>query len=281
MPYLKIKNVCVKYPESPGENALDKISFETEKSEFICIIGSVGSGKSTLLKTLVGLLRPHEGGIYFNDESYPKKGNRLRDLRRRIGMVFQFAETQVFEATVLDETLFGLRNFDFPENDILRLAEEGLKKVGLEPEIFRNKSPFELSGGERKRLALASILALEPEMLLLDEPASGLDSEGRKALLDILGNRKQSGCGLILVTHNLDFAAEICERVIVLHNGSKVYDGSRDIFYDFESLDNWNLDAPEITKIWHQMIVMGKAPDSKIYSIVEAEDIINNQKLSI
>ena len=259
-------------------NSLENFSIDIFEGEFIALIGAVGSGKSTLLKTLVGLLKPHDGSIFFRKEPYPKKGLKLRELRRKIGLVFQFAEWQVFEATVLDEVLFGLKNYGFPKEDIVRLANEGLKKVGLDPVKFSDKSPFELSGGERKRLALASILALEPELLLLDEPAAGLDSQGRNALLEILGNRKKSGGGLILVTHNLDLAAEICDRVVILSNYRKVYDGGRDIFYDFESLTKWRLEPPELAKAWTDLIKSGEAPDSRVFSFSEAENVIINRE---
>ena len=277
-PYLKLENISVRYPETPNVNSLENFSIDIFEGEFIALIGAVGSGKSTLLKTLVGLLKPHDGSIFFRKEPYPKKGLKLRELRRKIGLVFQFAEWQVFEATVLDEVLFGLKNYGFPREDIVRLANEGLKKVGLDPVKFSDKSPFELSGGERKRLALASILALEPELLLLDEPAAGLDSQGRNALLEILGNRKKSGGGLILVTHNLDLAAEICDRVVILSNYRKVYDGGRDIFYDFESLTKWRLEPPELAKAWTDLIKSGEAPDSRVFSFSEAENVIINRE---
>ena len=273
-PYLKLEQITVRYPETPNVNSLENFSIDIREGEFIALIGAVGSGKSTLLKTLVGLLKPREGDIFFRNEPYPKKGEKLRELRRKIGIVFQLAEWQVFEATVLDEVLFGLKNYRFPAEEIIGLAKEGLKKVGLDPEKFSGKSPFELSGGERKRLALASILALEPEMLLLDEPAAGLDSDGRKALMEILLNRKKSGKGLILVTHNLDFAAEICDRVVILSDRRKVYDGGRDIFYDFASLNKWKLEAPELTKVWIDLIKSGKAPETRVYSLAEAESLI-------
>ena len=277
-PYLKLENISVRYPETPNVNSLENFSIDIFEGEFIALIGAVGSGKSTLLKTLVGLLKPHDGSIFFRKEPYPKKGLKLRELRRKIGLVFQFAEWQVFEATVLDEVLFGLKNYGFPKEDIVRLANEGLKKVGLDPVKFSDKSPFELSGGERKRLALASILALEPELLLLDEPAAGLDSQGRNALLEILGNRKKSGGGLILVTHNLDLASEICDRVVILSNYRKVYDGGRDIFYDFESLTKWRLEPPELAKAWTDLIKSGEAPDSRVFSFSEAENVIINRE---
>lgn len=276
--YLKLEDISVRYPETPNVNSLENFSIDIFEGEFIALIGAVGSGKSTLLKTLVGLLKPHDGSIFFRKEPYPKKGLKLRELRRKIGLVFQFAEWQVFEATVLDEVLFGLKNYGFPKEDIVRLANEGLKKVGLDPVKFSDKSPFELSGGERKRLALASILALEPELLLLDEPAAGLDSQGRNALLEILGNRKKSGGGLILVTHNLDLAAEICDRVVILSNYRKVYDGGRDIFYDFESLTKWRLEPPELAKAWTDLIKSGEAPDSRVFSFSEAENVIINRE---
>ena len=265
-----LKNIVHSYPESPVP-ALKGVSLELAKNENAALIGHVGSGKSTLLKLLVGLLRPSGGEIIFDGGKMPLKGEKLRKLRRRVGIVFQFAEAQVFETSVIREAAFGLENFDFPQEEVNKLAAEALKMVNLPPEKFGEKSPFRLSGGERKRLALASILATQPELLLMDEPAAGLDSDGRRILKDILLHRTEKGEGFIISTHDLDFAAETCRRVMILYGGELVYDGNREIFYDINRMSDWGLKPPEIVRYWTEYMKAGIAPSVKVYSLEEAQ----------
>lgn len=270
-----LENISYVYPESvSGGKSLDRVSLEIDSGEFIALIGEIGSGKSTLLKLLVGLLKPTEGTILFNGAPIPVRGKALRELRRRAGMVFQFAEAQVFESSALKEAAYGLMNYDYPQGDIPGLAREALKMTGLPPEKFGEKSPFELSGGERKRLALASILALKPDMLLLDEPAAGLDSDGRRMLKSVLSAHREAGKGAILVSHDLDLSMELCGRVIILHRGGKVYDGGRDIFYEVEKLKGWGLEEPELVQAWKDIMGKGPASAEKIFSVEDADRLL-------
>jgi energy-coupling factor transport system ATP-binding protein len=270
----RLKNISYIYPEAPGKKSLDSVSLEIDNKEFIALIGPVGSGKTTLLKILIGLIKPKEGDIFFRESPLPVKGKALRNIRKQIGMVFQFADNQIFEATVLDEIAFGLKNFDFPKENIENLAREGMLMVGLDPAKFAHKSPFELSGGERKRLALASILALKPDMLLLDEPAAGLDANGRDKLINILTEHRSKGGGLLLVTHDLDLAAELCQRVLILHDGKLVYEGDRSILYDFEKIRQYDLEPPEISWEWQRLIDASVVAGSRVYSLDEAKIIL-------
>lgn len=273
-PLFTLKNVSHRYPESPGVKSLDDVSLEISSGDFISLVGSVGSGKTTLLKLLVGLLKPSGGTITFDGAPVPAKGPKLRELRRRVGMVFQFAENQVFEATALEEVAYGLKNFGFPKDKIGFFSQNALNDVSLPAEDFAEKSPFELSGGERKRLALASILALQPELLLLDEPAAGLDGAGRRRLMKILENHRTNGRGVIMVTHDLDLAAESCEKVMILHRGKMVFQGNRDIFYDFHSLKEWELHPPELMEAWAEIVEKGDAPSTNVFSLEEAKSLL-------
>ena len=274
-----LDNISYVYPESlSGEKSLDGVSLEIAAGDFIALIGEIGSGKSTLLKLLVGLLKPAEGKVLFECAPIPAKGKKLREVRRRVGMVFQFAEAQVFESSVLNEAAYGLVNYDYPQEDITALSREALDMVGLSPERYGGKSPFELSGGERKRLALASILALKPDILLLDEPAAGLDSEGRNMLKGVLTANRSAGKGAVLVSHDLDLSMELCPKVIVLHQGRKVYDGGRDIFYDVQRLRSWGLEAPELVQAWNDIPGRGLTPAVKAFSLSEAKVLMQRFK---
>lgn len=270
MMLFSLQNISYSYPESGGGKSLEGINLRIERGEIAALVGHVGSGKTTLLKLLVGLIKPSSGSILFEGEPVPGRGEKLRRLRRRVGMVFQFSEAQAFESTIMKEVIFGLKNFGFPEEKIGELSRRALEMVGLNPDEFSEKSPFDISSGERKRLALASILALEPEMLLLDEPAAGLDAQGKRMLGAIIADRRAAGTGVIAATHDLDFAAENCPRVIILNEGKIVYDGERDIFYDREKFESWNLKTPELVQVWMELIERGKAPDVKVFSVQTA-----------
>ena len=275
MTLYSLKNVSHVYPEAASAKSLDNISLEIVKGDFIALTGTVGSGKSTFLKLLVGLLKPSSGQILFNGNPIPAKGSGLWDLRKRVGISFQFPDNQIFEATVYDEVAFGLKNYDFPEGIIESRIQSSLDLAGLDYNEFADKSPFELSGGERKRLALASIMALEPELLLLDEPTSGVDAAGKKSLIKSLLEVKDSGRGSLIVTHDLDFAAELCERVVVLHAGKLVYNGSREIFFDPELLRQYKLDTPEFVAEWKKLQNEGRIPIEKVYSLTDAFKILD------
>ncbi len=275
MTLYSLKNVCHSYPEAASVQSLDNISLEIGKGDFTALIGTVGSGKSTLLKLLVGLLKPSSGRILFDGNPLPAKGSGLWNLRKRVGISFQFPDNQIFEATVYDEVAFGLKNYGFPEEIIESRIKSSLDLAGLDYSKFADKSPFELSGGERKRLALASIMVLEPELLLLDEPTSGVDTAGKRALVESLSEIKGSGRGSLIVTHDLDFAAELCERIIILHQGKLVYDGGRDIFFDTELLRQYELDTPEIVSEWQNLQNKGRVPVKEVYSLTEAIKTLN------
>lgn len=275
MSFFKLENVVYCYPQVFCDSALKDVSLTVEPGEAIGLIGPVGAGKSTLLKLLTGLIRPSNGRILFKGKPLNYKGKELRELRRETGVVFQFADNQIFEGSVWDEVIFGLKNFSFPAEEIVIRAEKALKSIGLNPEYFRECSPFDLSGGERKRLALASITALEPDFLLLDEPVSGLDRDGKLLLRKILKEHISSGKGFIMATHDLDFAVEICDRILILHDGKLIYDGGKSIFYDRNFLVGVGLEMPEIAEVWLE--INNRRNDKMVFSVEEANRLMSNE----
>ena len=269
-PLFQLSDISFRYPQSSSPAALQHLSLDIRRSEFTALVGEVGSGKSTLLKILAGLLKPTGGKLFYNTSPLSYYPAKLRELRKSVGISFQSADNQIFEATVKSEAVFGLKNFGFaPEEASLR-AERTLQLFGLPPLKFTDRSPFSLSGGERKKLALASIFALEPEFLLLDEPVSGLDNSGKLILNDALRKHKEQGKGCIIVTHDLDFAAEICNEVIILKEGELHYKGSKEVFYDANMMREASLHPPEIVQAWKELQASGKAPGQSVYSVEEA-----------
>lgn len=271
---IHLNGVSYSYPQS-SSLALDDVSLKIDNGEFIGLIGPVGSGKSTILLTLVGLIRPQRGFVLIAGKPLPKKGGLLREHRRRVAMVFQFPESQIFESTAQKEVAFGLKNFDFPPDEIEARTGATLDMVGLPRANFDERSPYDMSGGERRRLALASILALEPKILLLDEPTAGLDAEGRQFLRNTLKEYHRRGGSVILVSHDLDFAAELCHRVVIMGGGKILYDGSREVFYDFFLMKKSRLRPPELAVAWDDLHQRGRVPAKKVYSLSEALTCIN------
>jgi len=265
-----LKNVTCRYLETPGIAALDCVDLEIAGNEYAALIGPIGAGKSTLLKLLIGLLKPVSGAILYQGGRFPDSGTELRNLRKNTGIAFQFADNQIFEATVRREIAFGLENFAFPAEEIPRLTEEALSLFGLNPDLFGERPPFDLSAGERKRLTLASIFALRPQFLLLDEPVSGLDGNGIMVLKEALQANRRGGGGALIVTHNLDFAAEMCPRVIILQQGKKLFDGDRSVYYDEGIMTAAGLEPPEIVEAWKEMQENNPTLPSKVFSLQEA-----------
>lgn len=229
--------------------ALFDVNLDIKKGSYTALIGHTGSGKSTLLQLLNGLLLPSEGTVQVDDweissTSSPKD---IKDLRKKVGLVFQFAENQVFEETVLKDVAFGPQNFGRSQAEAESLAREKLLQVGISEDLFE-RSPFELSGGQMRRVAIAGILALEPEYLVLDEPTAGLDPLGRKELMDLFAQLHKGGMTLILVTHLMDDVANFADQVYVLEKGRIAVSGSpREVFQEVELLQNLQLGVPKIT----------------------------------
>jgi energy-coupling factor transport system ATP-binding protein len=249
---INFRKVNFKYDRKSPNNTLDNIDLSINaKGEFIAILGHTGSGKSTLIQHMNALLLPILGEIeIFEHRIIPKYKNKLKDVRKRVGLVFQFPEYQLFEETILKDVMFGPKNFGLSEKQAREKAEEALNIVGISEDIW-HRSPFSLSGGQMRRVAIAGILACEPEVLVLDEPSVGLDPQGRVELMNLLTDiHNKTHKTIILVSHDMNLIARYADRIIVLKDGRIVYDGGkRRLFNNLEMVYDFNLDLPESANI--------------------------------
>lgn len=235
-------------PGTPFEYAaLSDVCLEIPDGQYVAVIGHTGSGKSTLIQHLNGLIRPTSGSITVQGIDLTEKKVPLRELRRRVGLVFQYPEYQLFEETVAKDVAFGPGNLGLSQEEITERVNEALNLVGL-PESVAEMSPFDLSGGQKRRAAIAGVLSMRPEVLVLDEPIAGLDPLGRHEILSLVENyRRKYGATVILVSHNMDDVADIAERVIVMNKGAVALDGSpRQVFSQTEQMRSMGLDVPQV-----------------------------------
>ncbi|HNX14638.1 MAG TPA: energy-coupling factor transporter ATPase [Oscillospiraceae bacterium] len=275
MSIISVKDLTHIY--SPGtpfaQTALDRVSFDVEKGEFLGVIGHTGSGKSTLMQMLNGLLKPTGGEIGFNGENIQAKGYKLHELRFAVGMVFQYPEYQLFEETVYKDIAFGPKNMGLKPDEIDRRVRRAAQFCGLRDELLE-RSPFELSGGQKRRAAIAGVIAMEPKVLILDEPAAGLDPGGRERILDQIKNyREQTGSTVLLVSHSMEEIAKYCEKVLVLEKGRVLlHDSTKAVFARADLLHDTGLDIPEITKVLLKLREMGYDADCSAYTLEAARD---------
>ncbi|MCM1538481.1 MAG: energy-coupling factor transporter ATPase [bacterium] len=255
--------------------ALNDVSFVIPDGQFIGLIGHTGSGKSTLVQHLNGLLAPTSGNIYcdgrdIHDDDYPKK-----ELRGKVGLVFQYPEHQLFEVDVFKDVCFGPKNLGLPDKEVELRAYEALKLVGMEDEYFY-QSPFDLSGGQKRRVAIAGVLAMKPQVLILDEPTAGLDPKGRDEILQQIASLKQkTGMTVILVSHSMEDVAEYVERLIVMDHGRVLYDDTPGaVFAHYEELEKIGLAAPQVTYVMHELKKAGFAVRTDVTTIDGARDEI-------
>ena len=248
---IALENVSFTYQEGTplASTALSDVSLTIEDGSYTALIGHTGSGKSTILQLLNGLLVPSQGSVRVFDTliTSTSKNKDIRQIRKQVGLVFQFAENQIFEETVLKDVAFGPKNFGVSEEDAEKIAREKLALVGIDESLF-NRSPFELSGGQMRRVAIAGILAMEPAILVLDEPTAGLDPLGRKELMNLFKKLHQSGMTIVLVTHLMDDVAEYANQVYVMEKGRLVKGGKpSDVFQDVVFMEEVQLGVPKIT----------------------------------
>lgn len=248
---IALENVSFTYQEGTplASTALSDVSLTIEDGSYTALIGHTGSGKSTILQLLNGLLVPSQGSVQVFDTliTSTSKNKDIRQIRKQVGLVFQFAENQIFEETVLKDVAFGPQNFGVSEEDAEQIAREKLALVGIDESLF-NRSPFELSGGQMRRVAIAGILAMEPSILVLDEPTAGLDPLGRKELMNLFKKLHQSGMTIVLVTHLMDDVAEYANQVYVMEKGCLVKGGKpSDVFQDVAFMEEVQLGVPKIT----------------------------------
>lgn len=262
------------YMEGSGlaHDALKDITLTVKDGEFLGLIGHTGSGKSTFVQHLNGLLQPSSGKVVVDGFDMADKKQRMQG-RRLVGMVFQYPEYQLFEETVAKDIAFGVKNMGVSEEEAMERADEAMALVGLAPERFRDKSPFELSGGEKRRAALAGIIVMRPKYLVLDEPMAGLDPLGRRDILDTIDNlRATLGCAVVMVSHSMDDMADRAERVAVLSNGSLLRIGTTaEIFGDAEFLIESGLDVPQVSRLAITLRARGIALPETIYTMDEME----------
>ena len=269
----------VYYTYSPGTayemHALKDINLEIPQGQFVGIIGHTGSGKSTLIQHFNGLVRPTQGHIYFEGQDIWAERFPLRGLRSQVGLVFQYPEHQLFETDVLTDVCFGPKNQNLTQEECEERAKEALAHVGLN-ESFYAKSPFELSGGQKRRVAIAGVLAMNPKVLILDEPTAGLDPQGRDEILDQIASLHETrGITIILVSHSMEDIAKYVDRIIVMNHGEKVYDDApKKVFAHYKELEKIGLAAPQITYIMHALAEKGMEVDTSATTVEEARGII-------
>lgn len=271
---LTLKHISYSYNPDAKEPkyAVKDVSFTIREGEFCALIGHTGSGKSTLVQFLNGLMRPTEGLVLFNGENIFEKKYPLKTLRQKVGLVFQYPEHQLFEETVLKDICYGPKNMGLGKEEQIDSARRAMALVGLS-ESYEEKSPFELSGGEKRRVAIAGVLAMNPECLILDEPTAGLDPAGRD---DILGTVRElsdkENIAVVLVSHSMDDVAVYAERLLVMNSGELVYDDTpRNVFRHYKELEKMGLSAPQVTYIAHELKKRGLDIDENVMTIAEAK----------
>lgn len=265
----------VNYTYSTGTayevQALKNINLKIEDGEFIGIIGHTGSGKSTLIQHMNGLIKATSGGIYYNGEDLYDSDYDLKELRSKVGLVFQYPEHQLFEATIFDDVCFGPMNQGLSKNEAGLRAFEALKNVGIPEELFY-QPPFDLSGGQKRRVAIAGILAMKPEVLILDEPTAGLDPKGRDEIFEqIVKMHEENNMTIILVSHSMEDVAQYVKRIIVMNQGQIMYDDvPANVFRHYKELETVGLAAPQVTYLMHEMREAGFDVNTDISTVEEA-----------
>ena len=274
---IRLENVCYTYGSDTTSEikALNNVNLEINKGEFVAIIGHTGSGKSTLIQHFNGLERPKSGNVFYNNENIYENNYDLRKLRCKVGLVFQYPEHQLFEETVLKDVCFGPMNMGMSREEAEKKAKLVLEQVGINEKCY-NKSPFELSGGQKRRVAIAGVLAMNPEIIVLDEPTAGLDPKGRDKILNRIKElHDNTGIGVILVSHSMEDVANYAQRLIVINNGKINYDGMpKDVFKHYKELEKMGLKAPQITYIMHKLKEKGLDVDENVITIEEARENI-------
>lgn len=275
---IKIKDLNHIYnANTPFESkALDDINLEIEEGDFIGLIGHTGSGKSTLIQHLNGLLKAESGVIEVCGIDITKKKVKLKEVRQKVGLVFQYPEHQLFEETIYKDIAFGPHNLGLSEDEIAERVKEAMGLVGLDFLEMKDRSPFDLSGGQKRRVAIAGVLAMKPEILILDEPTAGLDPKGRE---DILGQIQElyikNNITIILVSHSMEDIAKLVKKIIVMHKGQiKLYDTPLEIFKRVDELESIGLGVPQITSLMHKLKKQGKDVDVDIFTVDSAKEEI-------
>ncbi len=277
MAFLEVKNINYSYSKgTPFEiTALHDCSFAVEKGEYVGVIGHTGSGKSTLMQMLNALQKPDSGAVFLDGKDINTDKVTARDTRFRVGLCFQYPEYQLFEETVRKDIAYGPTNMKLSPEEIEQRVLEAADIVGLAPELL-DKSPFDLSGGEKRRAAIAGVMAMKPEVLILDEPAAGLDPIGRKVIMDMIDKyRAATGATVLLVSHSMETVAAVADRILVLNKGTIAMDGTVDsVFSHAKELIEMGLDVPAVTRIAVRLKEMGYAVNTGVYSVADAAQML-------
>ena len=257
------------------KTAVDNVDLEIEEGEFVGVIGHTGSGKSTLIQHFNGLLKPTSGKVYVDGEPLWEDKSRLRSIRFKVGLVFQYPEYQLFEETCYKDIAFGPRNMGLSEEETDRRVKETARLVGLSPELL-DKSPFELSGGQKRRVAIAGVMAMEPKALILDEPASGLDPRGRDQILGLIREyHKEKKNTVLLVSHSMEDVAKSCTRILVMNNAKVFcYDTPVNVFRRSAELEEMGLAVPQITRVFNRLRAMGYDLGEDVYTVDYAKKLL-------
>ena len=276
---IKVRNLTYIYDEGmPFENrAIDDISFDIEDNDFVGLIGHTGSGKSTLIQHLNGLLKPSSGSIYINDFEITQKDINLTEIRKRVGVVFQYPEYQLFEETIEKDIAFGPGNMGLDQEEITRRVKASMEAVGLDYEKYREKSPFELSGGQKRRVAIAGVIAMDPEVLILDEPTAGLDPGGREEIFELIKKlHRERNITVILSSHSMDDMAKLVKTLIVMNKGKIEFMGNpREVFNNnAHRLKEIGLDIPQVLELAIKLREKGFDIRQDIITPEEAKDEI-------
>ncbi len=272
---IRVENLSHTYnPGTPFERcAVDNVTLEIKDGEFVAIVGETGSGKSTLIQHFNGLLKPTQGRVFVDEVDIWGKGVHLKSIRQKVGLVFQYPEHQLFEETVFKDIAFGPRNIGIPDDEVERRVQQAMKMVGLDYEALCDRSPFELSGGEKRRVAMAGVIAMKPSVIVLDEPASGLDPRGRDMVLaEIQELHREFGFTVVLVSHSMEDVAKLARRVVVLHKAKLIADGlAKDVFSMEDVLSMAGLEAPQVTRLMQELARRNMKVRTDILTVEEAK----------
>lgn len=277
---IKIENLTYVYmPKTPFEKkALDNVNLEIEDGEFLAVIGHTGSGKSTLIQHLNGLLKPASGKIYVDGTDITDKDTKLVDIRKKVGLVFQYPEYQLFEETIAKDIAYGPSNLGLNEDEILRRVKKSMEMVGLNYEEYKDISPFELSGGQKRRVAIAGVIAMEPKVLILDEPTAGLDPAGRDDILEqIKLLHEKYNMTIILVSHSMEDVGKLAEKIIVMNDGHVELQGKpKDVFKEIDTLEKIGLAVPQVTYLMRELKKKGFNVSEDIFTVEKAKSELLN-----
>ena len=277
---IKIENLTYVYmPKTPFEKkALDNVSLEIEDGEFLAVIGHTGSGKSTLIQHLNGLLKPASGKIYVDRTDITDKDTKLVDIRKKVGLVFQYPEYQLFEETIAKDIAYGPTNLGLNEDEILRRVKKSMEMVGLDYDEYKDISPFELSGGQKRRVAIAGVIAMEPNVLILDEPTAGLDPAGRDDILEqIKFLHEKYNMTIILVSHSMEDVGKLAEKIIVMNDGHLELQGKpKEVFREIDTLERIGLAVPQVTYLMRELKRKGFNVSEDIFTVEKAKSELLN-----